>query len=97
VRASLLAAVVAAAALTCACAHGVQPRDDSDAAIRARIETQIRGRRDIDLSGVTIDVYARVVTVSGIVPSPSQIRAITRLINRVPGVDQTINNLVLKE
>lgn len=96
-KAILRAALAAALALTCACAHGIQPEDDSDAAIRARIETQIRGRRDIDLSRVTIDVYARVVTLSGIVPNNAQIHAITRLINRIPGVDQTISNLVVQD
>jgi len=91
------ALLIATLALAGACARPIQPIDDSDPAIRARIETVIRGRRDLDLSHVTIDVYSRVVTVSGAVPSEKQSRAISRLVDKIHGVDQTINNLVVSE
>ncbi len=79
----------------CACARPLQPEDDSDAAIRARIETIVRGRADMDLSHVTIDVYSRVVTITGIVPATDQLKQLKRLIDRVPGVEQIIDNVVV--
>lgn len=80
-----------------ACAHSLQEEDLSDPAIRARIEFLLRGRRDLDLSHVTIDVYSRVVTISGIAATPKQSSAILRLVNGVHGVDEAINNLIVPE
>ena len=91
------AVAAAALAFACAaCAH-VSEENRSDPAIRARIENQLRGRRDLDLSHVSIDVYGGVVTISGLVPSQSQLRAIGRLVDHIPGVEQTINNLIVQE
>jgi osmotically-inducible protein OsmY len=84
-------------ALCGACARPVQEVDDSDPAIRARIENVIRGRKDLDLSHVQIDVYAHVVTVSGVVPSEKQQRAIMKLVDKIHGVDQAINNLLVQD
>jgi osmotically-inducible protein OsmY len=98
VRTLLRASLAAALAVSCACAgRPVQPEDDSDAAIRARIETVVSGRRDLNLSHVTIDVYSRVVTVTGILPEDAQLKALRRLIVRVPGVDQVIENVVVSD
>ena len=80
-----------------ACTRELQAEDESDPAIRARIEFLLRGRRDLDLSHVTIDVYSRVVTISGIAATPAQMRTIVRLVNGVHGVDETMNNLVVPE
>jgi osmotically-inducible protein OsmY len=92
------AAFIAALAALCACAHqAVQPEDDSDPAIRARIETQIQGRNDLELRQVTIDVYSRVVTVTGVIRDDAQKKILMRLIRRVPGVEQAIENLIVTE
>ncbi|NNN05580.1 MAG: BON domain-containing protein [Elusimicrobia bacterium] len=91
------ACAAAAVFLAAACARPIQPEDDSDAGIRARIETQVRGRADLDLSHITIDVYSHVVTITGIVPATSQLKALKRLIDRVSGVDQVVENVVVGE
>lgn len=89
----------AAVLLTSACARrdAVQPEDDSDPAIRARIETVIGGRRDLDLRKVTIDVYSGDVVLSGIIPDEAQLKTLNRLIQRVPGVQNSVNNVVVAD
>lgn len=71
--------------------------DMSDPAIKARIEAVLRGRKDLDLRYVTVDVTAGVATLSGIVPSGEQLRSIRRLASNIHGVDQVLNNLVIQE
>ncbi|MFI5349550.1 MAG: BON domain-containing protein [Elusimicrobiota bacterium] len=82
---------------TAACTRSVQPEDDSDPAIKARIENALHGRKDLDIRFITLDVNNGVVTISGIVPSPEQIPAIERLVKRTPGVDSVMDNVVVQE
>ena len=42
----------------------VQPEDDSDAAIKARVESALSGRADIDVRYLSLDVDNRLVTIS---------------------------------
>jgi osmotically-inducible protein OsmY len=84
-------------ALAAACTRAVQPEDDSDPAIKARVETILHGRKDIDIRYISIDVNSGVVTLSGIVPAPEQIPLIERLVKRTPGVDQVMDNVVVQE
>ena len=90
---ALLLLVLAAGA----CTRNVQPEDDSDPAVKARVEIALRGRKDVEIRYVTIDVINGLVTVSGVVPAPEQIRLIQRVVQRVTGVDQVINNVVAQE
>lgn len=90
-----LAAVLLLAAL--GCRGEVQPVDTSDPGIKARIETALRGRPDLDLRYVTLDVVDGAVTVSGMVPTMTQIREIDRLVKRTKGVEAALINLVLNE
>lgn len=71
--------------------------DMSDPAIKARIEAVLRGRKDLDLRYVTVDVTVGVATLSGIVPNGEQLRAIRKLAANTRGVDQVLNNLVVQE
>ena len=96
-RTALGAAVFLLALAAAACTRNVQPEDDSDPAIKARVEIALRGRTDIEIRFVSVDVVNGLVTVSGVVPAPEQIRLIQRLIQRVPGVDQVMNNVVSQE
>ncbi|HEX4047715.1 MAG TPA: BON domain-containing protein [Elusimicrobiota bacterium] len=80
-----------------ACTRSVQPEDDSDPAIKARVDIALHGRKDIDIRYVSLDVVNGVVTISGIVPSPDQIDIIERIAKRTPGVDQVMDNLVVQE
>ncbi len=92
--------LVLAAALTIgstACRTVNQEEDLSDAATKARIEVLLRGRRDLDLKYVTVDVNAGAATVSGIVPNGDQLRVVRRLVAGVRGVDQVLNNLIIQE
>ncbi|MDE2489879.1 MAG: BON domain-containing protein [Elusimicrobia bacterium] len=82
---------------TAGCLGTAQAVDDSDPAIKARIEATLRGRTDIDSRYVSIDVNDGVVTLSGIVASPEQQRAIVRIARRTHGVEQTLDNLLLQE
>ena len=90
------AALVTLLALS-ACRGEVQPVDTSDPGIKARIEAQLRGRDDLDLRYVTVDVVDGAVTVSGMVPTRSQIREIDRLVKRTKGVEAALINLVVNE
>ena len=80
-----------------ACTRNVQPEDDSDPAIKARIESALHGRKDIDIRFITLDVVGGVVTISGIVPAPEQIPLIERLVKRTSGVDSVLDNVVVQE
>jgi osmotically-inducible protein OsmY len=93
----LLLTLLAATALTASCRSFKQEVDLSDQAVNARIESVLRGRRDLDLKYVTVDVNTGVATISGIVPSGDQARIIRRLAAGVQGVDQVLNNLVIQE
>jgi len=89
-----------AAALTLgsfACRTLEQEEDLSDQATKARLEAVLRGRRDIDLKYVTVDVNAGTATISGLVPNGDQVRIIRRLAAKVRGVDQVLNNLIIQE
>lgn len=81
----------------CACRGEVQPVDTSDPGIKARIEASLRGREDLDIRYVTVDVVDGAVTVSGMVPTMTQIREIDRLVKRTKGVEAALINLVVNE
>lgn len=89
----------AALLLAClgACRAQTQPVDNSDPGIKARVEAAMRGRKDFDLTYVTIDVVDGAVTVSGMVPTMTQIREIDRLVKRTEGVEAALINLVVNE
>lgn len=94
----LLLAVAAVLALgASACRGNVQETDLSDPATKARLESRLRGRRDLDLKYVTVDVNNGTATLSGIVPNGEQMRIIRRLAARVQGVEHVLNNLVIQE
>jgi len=97
VKRTALGAVLLLALASAACTRNVQPEDDSDPAIKARVEIALRGRTDVEIRYISIDVINGLVTVSGVVPAPEQIRLIQRVVQRVPGVDQVINNVVAQE
>ena len=71
--------------------------DTSDPGIKARVEAAMRGRKDLDLRYVTVDVVDGAVTVSGMVPTMTQIREIDRLVKRTKGVEAALINLVINE
>jgi osmotically-inducible protein OsmY len=81
----------------CACTREVQPVDDSDPGIKARVERALHDRKDVDVRYVTIDVINGVVTISGVVPAHEQVRLIKRLIARTHGVQQVLDNLLVQE
>lgn len=94
----LLSALLLLALLSpAACKHAVEDDDLSDQAVKARIESLLRGRRDLDLQYVTVDVNAGVATISGLVPTGEQQRIIRRLAAGVRGVEQVLNNTVVQE
>jgi osmotically-inducible protein OsmY len=94
----LLLAFLAALILgSSACRSFKNDEDLSDQATKARIEALLRGRRDLDLKYVTVDVNAGAATLSGLVPNGEQVRIIRRLAAGVRGVDQVLNNLIIQE
>jgi osmotically-inducible protein OsmY len=98
VKANLFAlSAVCVVASSVGCAHAVQDGDDSDPGIKARIEAAIAARKDIDVQHLTVDVDNATVTISGMVSSPEQLRAVDSLIKRTRGVDQVVNNLVVQD
>ncbi|MEK7382882.1 MAG: BON domain-containing protein [Elusimicrobiota bacterium] len=80
-----------------ACARNVQDEDLADPAVKAHIESQLRGLADLDLRYVSIDVNSGVATVSGLVSTREQQRTIDRIVRRTRGVEQLLNNLVIQE
>lgn len=97
VRRFLPALLAALAVGSSSCRHIMTGEDMSDPAIKARIEAVLRGRNDLDLRYVTVDVTMGVATLSGIVPSGEQLRAVRKLASGIRGVDQVLNNLVIQE
>lgn len=91
-----LAALLLAAALG-GCTAAMDPADLSDAAIKARIETSLRGQVNLDLRFVTVDVDNRVVTLSGMVGSFRDRDTIHNVARRTRGVDTVIVNLIVPE
>ena len=91
------ASLLLLAVLAAGCSGEIQPEDDSDPAIKARIQLSLQGRKDVDARFVTIDVTNALVTISGIVPSSDQIQIIDRIAKRTPGVDSVMDNLVIQE
>ena len=96
-KAAPRALLLAVLALAAACAHQVQEMDDSDPAVKARVEASLRGSAEVDARYVAIDVDHGTVTVSGLVTSIDQIRTVTQIIRRVHGVDTVLNNLAVQE
>jgi osmotically-inducible protein OsmY len=92
-----LGLLVLAALAAAACTREIQPEDDSDPAIKARLELALRARKGLDLRYVSIDVNERLVTLSGIVPALEQLRAVERIAKTTPGVEQVMDNLVVQE
>lgn len=97
VRPILLAALAALLAGSTACRTIMTDEDMSDPAVKARIEAILRGRKDLDLKYVTVDVNTGVATLSGIVPNAAQVRTIRSLATQVKGVEQVLVNLVIQE
>jgi osmotically-inducible protein OsmY len=97
VRRLLLALVAVMAVGSSSCRTAAGDEDLSDQAVQVRIEALLRGRQDLDLKYVTVDVNAGTATISGIVPNGEQLRIIRRIAAGVRGVDQVLNNLVIQE
>ncbi len=94
----LLLALIAALTLGSFACRSLEQEDDlSDQATKVRLEAVLRGRRDLDLKYVTVDVNAGAATISGLVPNGEQLRTIRRLAAKVRGVDQVLNNLIIQE
>ena len=81
----------------CACMSNVQPLDFTDAGIKARVETALRGQPNLELRYVTVDVNSRIATISGMVTNYQDKETITRIARRTKGVDQAVINLLVPE
>jgi len=92
----LLAAAVLASVLS-GCLRNMDPVDMTNAGIKARIESELRGQTNLDLRYVTLDVDNGVVTVSGMVNSFREKDLLYRIARRVRGVDQVIDNIIVQE
>ncbi len=82
-----------------ACMGAIQPLSDadlSDPGIKARIEAKFAEHEQLDLRYVTIDVHARIVTISGMIENHADARLIRTLVTETRGVEQTVNNLVVR-
>jgi len=97
VRPLLFALAAALLVGSSACRTTGAEEDLSDQATKARIETLLRGRKDLDLKYVTVDVNGGEATLSGIVPNGDQLRSIRRLTANVRGVEHVMNNLIIQE
>ncbi|MFA6317800.1 MAG: BON domain-containing protein [Elusimicrobiota bacterium] len=94
-RALLFAALAGLAA--CVGMPAAGDADISDPGILASIESALQSQRGLRPSTVSIDVHARIVTLSGLVDTWEQKDAIRRAAKEARGVEQVIDNLLLKE
>jgi osmotically-inducible protein OsmY len=94
--ARLLTVAVLAAGCS-GCLRNVETVDLSDAAIKARVETALRSQPNIDLSHLSIDVDAGVVTLSGVLKDRREQDLVSRIARRIQGVDQVIANILIPE
>lgn len=95
-RASAVALLLLAT-LSAACRGSMQPVDNSDPAVKARVEARLRGRTDLELRYVSVDCTDGTVTVSGLVPEQRQVREIDKLVKRTQGVRGAMINLAVGE
>ncbi len=98
-RVTPLAAAVFLAGLM-GCASALNPpgeADISDPGILASIETRLKAKRGLDLRTVTVNVNARVVTISGLSSSYNDRATIIEIARDTRGVDQVIDNLVVSD
>ncbi|MBI4677766.1 MAG: BON domain-containing protein [Elusimicrobia bacterium] len=93
----LLLACLLACLAGCVGMPAVGDADVSDPGIQANIETALRGQRGLNISAISIDVHARIVTLSGLVESYEARDAIYRTAKAARGVELVIDNLVLRE
>ncbi|MBI5623936.1 MAG: BON domain-containing protein [Elusimicrobia bacterium] len=98
---SVLLRLLAAAGLAGLCACVGMPAagdaDISDPGILANIESVLASQRGVKPGTVSIDVHARIVTLSGLVDTWEQKEAIRRAAKDARGVEQVVDNLVIKE
>lgn len=71
--------------------------DISDDGIRARIDQRLAEHEEIDLRYVTINVHARIVTVSGLVTHRDEKRLIRTIVSETKGVREAIVNLLVPD
>lgn len=69
----------------------------SDAALKASVLSALQNDRTLDLSKVDVDVNSGTVTVSGLVDSQVEKKAIKKIVYHVRGVSQPIFNLLVRE
>lgn len=83
--------------LSCACTRSIEPLDMTDSGTKARIEFNLHSRADLDLRYVTVNVYAGVATISGMVNSQREKDLISRVVRRTRGVGQSEINLLVSD
>lgn len=93
---SWLWALALCAAVGCAPPQ-LSDADLSDPGIKARLESELRQQKDLDLRYVNIDVNNKTVNVSGIVNSWDQKLKIERIVRGLTGVEQSLVNVVVQE
>ncbi|MDE2040321.1 MAG: BON domain-containing protein [Elusimicrobia bacterium] len=97
-RRKALAFLLALGAGAAACfPRPIDEADRSDPGIRTRLEQRLTADPGLDLRTVSIDVQDGVVTLSGIVPSWKQRRAIERTTRSLGGVREVRCDLVVSQ
>lgn len=91
------AAALLALFLTGACSGSRRNLDMSDAAVEARVRTELKAHPELTVRFLDVDADEGIVHVSGMVETPEQRRRIQTLGERVPGVRQMIVNVVVSE
>lgn len=92
------ALVAAALALSLGgCFHNLSEAELADPAVKARVETRLHAEKGLNLRYVDIDVHSRIVTISGIVDSREERDLIRQVVQRTPGVEQAMINLLIQE
>lgn len=94
---ALLALFASLALLSCAGAPGREPLDNSDPAVTARIKQEFRTHPELNVQYLDLNVDAGAVTISGIVDSIDSREAIRNLVRDVPGVQQVVLNVLIRD
>ncbi|MBI5630146.1 MAG: BON domain-containing protein [Elusimicrobia bacterium] len=80
-----------------ACAAGKTAGDGiSDSRIKFQVQRALQAQQGANYRNLDVDVYNRAVTVSGLVNTREDKRALESLLRKIPGVEQVVVNVLFE-
>ena len=69
----------------------------SDPGIKSRLEAEFHAHTELDTKYVTVDVHNKVVTISGVVNTWNERRALERIVYTLKGPEQVLINVAIRD